>query len=126
MKRKSWVVGDHGVRPNGPPDECFYCQAKVGTEHVTGCVIRSRTVVAKATIEIVMSIPEDWTAEDFYSRHTDGTYCLNNLADTFSEMVERLNAAGACACDMAQLDYVREAEPGDEKQSQMFVDILES
>jgi hypothetical protein len=35
---------DFGIRPAGPPDECFYCRRKVGYYHTEDCVVIVRDV----------------------------------------------------------------------------------
>jgi hypothetical protein len=33
------AVNDHGIRPAGLPDQCFYCHQKVGSPHARDCVV---------------------------------------------------------------------------------------
>lgn len=35
---------DDGIRPAGKPDECFYCNSKVGEEHGRQCCIVTKLV----------------------------------------------------------------------------------
>ncbi len=41
---------DDGIRPAGKPDQCFYCQQKVGSEHKKDC---RKGVMDKYIIEAV-------------------------------------------------------------------------
>lgn len=86
------------ARPLGKPDECFYCQAPMGAEHRPECVIPSKLVVVRLTIDTLVSVPishERDTIEAAYGGEL--SYCADNT-------LERLGAWAAnkekpdCAC----------------------------
>lgn len=54
------VTPENGPRPAGKPNECFYCEAKLGEEHRVGCVLRTKRVAVRAVIEYEVMIPEHW------------------------------------------------------------------
>lgn len=121
MKRSDWISGPHGVRPNGKPTECFYCNAPVGEEHSVGCVIRSRTVVVRTTIEHVVVVPEDWDTSLIEFARNESSSCTDNIFVELDELTGRLNKADICSCGMVDTTYVREATAEDEERSILFV-----
>lgn len=113
------VTPENGPRPNGPPDECFYCQAKVGTPHVNGCCCRLRSVVATFSINLILKVPEHWEKEDIEFKFNDGTWCASNL---LRELYLRFgqDEAEKCACGFIKAEYRREAKDEDVKFFESF------
>jgi len=109
MKHDSWKVGK-GVRSQRP-GECFYCGAKVGAEHNWDCVCRLRTVVVRATVDLVREVPEDWTKEDIESQLNESSWCASNILDDFTRIVA---ARDSCICEASSFEYLREASEKDE------------
>lgn len=78
------IIGDDGIRPKRPPDECFYCHQKVGQEHGRECaVIRKRVqydvlydneVIGTYTTEV----PCFWTKQDAEFHKNDSSWCAGN------------------------------------------------
>lgn len=103
----TWTVTkENGPRPAGHPDECFYCQQPIGSQHKPDCVLRERTVVVRLTVEYPIRIPEFWTTEDLEFHRNEGTWCSNNLVDD----IEKLR----CVCGQSEFKYVREATADDD------------
>lgn len=127
MRRNNWPVADYGVRPAGPQDACFYCQAKLGTQHRMGCVIRDRTIVVRLTVEYVRTVPEDWSVEQIEFFHNEGTRCSDNDIEELQELCSRLEKDEAgCLCDVSSVVFVREATAEDEKSNLLFVEMCSS
>lgn len=124
MQRNDWPVSDHGIRPNGDPNKCFYCSAERGAQHRMGCVIRDRTVVVRTIVEHVITVPEDWTKDNI--EFTEGSSCSDNHLERLGEMTERLDTAGKCTCGMLTIEYVREATKEDEEGSECYVAASQS
>jgi hypothetical protein len=118
MLRNNWLVGEHAVRPAGKPDECFYCNAKVGAQHRSGCVIRSRTVLIKTIVEHTIDVPEDWPISMI--EFTEGSSCSDNMIRDLQRLVDRLNDDG-CTCGMVTREFIREATAEDETESKLHV-----
>lgn len=89
------VTKEHGVRPAGPQDKCFYCGKPIGSEHKENCVMRERTVKLRVTFDIIKAVPESWDKKTIES-HYGGkwSYCMTNLADIIGE-----GSAYGCMCD---------------------------
>lgn len=102
------VRSDHGPRPAGPPDRCFYCDARLGELHADECALRTRTVVVRATVEYVIEVPEFWDEHTVEFSRNDSSWCASNI---FHEL-EALEA-GQCLCPFVSFAFVREAS-GDE------------
>jgi hypothetical protein len=100
---------EHGPRPAGQPDRCYYCRVSVGESHAHGCVMRRRSVVLRTTIEYVVMIPEDWTPEQVRVHRNETSWCANNLLDDMSRIRD-----SACLCDFTYTSFVREATAADE------------
>lgn len=127
MKRSThWLVADHGIRPAGKPDRCFYCDAPLGRDHSDGCVIRSRTVVVRFHVDLVVDVPEDWDAEMINFRYNESSWCADNLAEDLSATVNRLDDKGGCLCQFVEAEFVREATDEDETAQHLRVNELPS
>lgn len=122
-----WLVADHGIRPAGPPDRCFYCDRKMGQEHKDGCVIRKRTVVVRYQIDLVVSIPEDCTADMINFRYNESTWCGDNLVDDIAAAAQRMEDGPAgCLCPVVHAQYLREATEEDEALQRLRANELPS
>lgn len=89
---------DNGIRPLGKPDQCFYCNARVGQEHDRGCttiyqIVKYRVYMnldARATesdkgIEVGTFTREDPIQWDTYFcdfHKNDSSWCADNALDT--------------------------------------------
>jgi len=111
MKRHSWKVDSYSTRPAGKPDECFYCNAKIGLDHKVGCVIRCRTVMVRVSFDIIRTVPEDWEASMVEFHMNESSSCKDNLLDEIEKQAERLG----CACGFGEGVFLREATEEDEE-----------
>lgn len=114
MKKTNWPVGAHGVRPAGPPDRCFYCGERVADQHHQSCVIREKTVIVRYSFEVLETIPEHWTAEDFERAKNQGSWCFDNAFNTIDATTTRMNGEESCTCGLGKAEFVREATEEDE------------
>src|SRR4051794_13783692 len=117
MKRDNWPVEEHGIRPAGKPDECFYCHEPKGGVHKPSCVIRKRTVVVELRMELVLSEPEHWAPEDIEFFFSESSSCQSNIVNR----LEALRARLGCICGLVDVTYVREAKEEDEQLQKLFV-----
>ncbi|MCK9570948.1 hypothetical protein M0R72_18510 [Candidatus Pacearchaeota archaeon] len=101
---KDWpLVDEHddGIRPAGNPDECFYCNKKIGTPHGKDCVCVTKRVKVEYRFEIEIDIPHHWEAEDFEFHRNHGSWCADNAAGD----IERFVGDG-CACECFEAKYI--------------------
>ena len=117
MKRNNWEVKDYGIRPAGSPNHCFYCSAVKGDEHKVDCVIRSRTIVMKMEVEMVLKVPEDWDKKQCEFHRNEGSWCSSNIIDELKRMDNELG----CLCENTKFKFLREATEEDEKSLKVFV-----
>jgi len=54
------VPGDHGIRPAGKPDECFYCSQRIGVPHKPDCVMVTKRVRVRYSFDIEIDVPHHW------------------------------------------------------------------
>ena len=112
MERTNWTVGEYSVRPAGNPNECFYCNAKVGEQHKEDCVIRSRTVNIDFTVHMVMDVPEFWDEGNINFHFNDGSWCASNL---LKKLILREEETDKCLCSIVDAKYIGEATEEDEE-----------
>ena len=66
---------DDGIRPAGKPDECFYCNSKVGKPHGHDCVCVKKKVRVLYTIEAVIEVPHSHDADEIIAfENHDGVW----------------------------------------------------
>jgi hypothetical protein len=121
MKRSNWLVADYGIRPAGKPDECFYCNRKIATEHAEGCVVRNRTVVIKVEMEVIVEVPEDWTVGNIDFKYNESSSCSDNLLEEIVEHYCTEEGSGICACPFTSVTFLREATVEDEEKHEKYV-----
>ena len=93
MKRQDWIVKDHGIRPKGDVDKCFYCGARLGEQHRRSCVIRHKTTIMDVSLRIIVDVPEQWDAGKIEDYHLgDGVLAavLTNLLNQYGNFGEVL------------------------------------
>lgn len=122
MKRTNWIAGPFSARPAGKPTECFYCGVQLGATHEVGCVIRQSTVIVKLEVEMILSVPEDWSADAVEFHSNESSSCANNLLRDLDAMGERLG----CLCGHLKTTFVRDATVEDEAHFKMSVNNEES
>ena len=86
---------DHGIRPAGRPDQCFYCRSMVGEEHKSDCVVVTKRVRLKATIFYDVEVPHDWDQKMIEFRYNDSTWCTTNVTQDIKKYAEK---SGDCLC----------------------------
>lgn len=109
----SHIVREGDIRPARPDGTCFYCRAALGEAHIIGCVIRSRTVVIRIELEVVVDVPDDWDSERIDFRYDGSSYCIDNLLTDLGTWADRDEKRCGCSCGVAGAFYVREATPED-------------
>lgn len=128
MRHDNWVVrpDDHGIRPAGPRDACFYCHSLVGELHGSECVIPQRTVVLSASdwiderYEFVVSVadchdPE--TIEFLFNDHFHYLDALRSLVGPYPYNKCWPVAEKVIASKQIDVAYMREATALDEERS---------
>lgn len=97
-----------------------------GAEHKPECAVRSRTVVVRAIVEYVVSVPEDWTEELILFQRNDGSWCASNGLNEIVQLIQNDDAHDRCACGYIRYEFVREATKEDEEQFGVKVEDIPS
>lgn len=107
------VTSDHGPRPAGRSDECFYCHAPVGTLHDETCVLYQRTVSVEVKVRYNITVPAEWDERMVLFHRNEGTWCASNVID---ELEDRFgDDADRCMCSVMEvrvIDYDPELSIG--------------
>jgi len=72
------AINDDGIRPAGEPDECFYCKQEVGQPHGRVCVMVTKRVLVRYTVDVEISVPHYSDAEQIidFENHEGDSYNL--------------------------------------------------
>lgn len=105
------LANDDGIRPAGNPDECFYCQQKVGTPHKETCVCVNKKVKIRAIVEYEVEVPFCWDKEDIEFHRNEGSWCASNLIDELSN-IDHEGEDDICLCGIAKFEFVEVTVPG--------------
>ncbi len=108
---KTWpmvVWNDDGIRPAGPADACFYCNEKIGSLHGADCVIVQKKIRARYIIEVDLTVPYHWTAEDFEFHRNDGSWCADNAIGDIERHQSMTDGKDCtpCLCDRFRAEFV--------------------
>jgi hypothetical protein len=87
---------DHGIRPAGKPDACFYCGSKVGERHGPDCAVVVKRVRVRYSFEFDISVPHHWTKETVEFHRNESSWCASNAID---ELAKEFPEDGPCPCD---------------------------
>mgnify|MGYP001611261027 CR=1 FL=1 len=105
MIQDNWpkvVYNDDGIRPAGKPDECFYCRNKVGQSHSKNCVIVTKRIKLRYTIDVEINVPHFWTKETIEFHRNENGWCADNLISELEEFGEEKG----CLCNYTTAEYV--------------------
>lgn len=104
----SWPVvikNDDGIRPAGNPDECFYCQRKIGEEHSRECVTITKLVKVRYIYEIEIPVPNYWSSEDIEFHRNESSWCADNSFDEIEAYI-----GDNCACKCFKAEFVSDVD----------------
>ena len=80
------IENDHGIRPAGPKNACFYCRSKIGQKHSYTCAIVEQEVECIAmfdkydeTVTFRITVPFFWKGEDIDYHFNESGWCADNL-----------------------------------------------
>lgn len=87
---------DHGIRPAGRPDACFYCHSKVGEEHGRNCVVVTKLVEVEVVIATeegrlvgvwTLDEPHYWKPENTEFHKNESSWCAGNIFYSWDDVV---------------------------------------
>lgn len=125
MTPKNWPVvhkRDGGIRPAGEPNECFYCQRKIGQTHESTCVmvtkrvlLRVATLDEKITGSWELDTPHSFEPEVIERMRNESSWCQNNIFGSnvvwdqrgAIKKLETMARAHGCLCGKLRFTFVR-------------------
>lgn len=99
---------DDGIRPAGLPDECFYCNSKVGTAHALDCVAVKKLVRVRYEFDIDKLFPYSWSAQDITEFMQSSTWCADNAIEDLKRHTRR---TASCLCGPFKGTFLNEQDP---------------
>lgn len=105
------LVNDDGIRPAGKPDECFYCNRKVGKPHGLDCTVVTKLVKVRYTIEAIIEVPWFWHEGSVEFHRNESSWCMSNVVNDLKADVERREKdpsgpGGQCLCRSGKAEFV--------------------
>jgi hypothetical protein len=112
----SWPLvhrSDDGIRPAGKPDECFYCNQRIGDKHGPECVAVHKKVLVKIEMEIEIEVPSFWDEDAINFHYNEGTWCANNIPELIQEYLAGFDEGQCVLCPAFSAKYLGDsgAEP---------------
>lgn len=89
---------------------CFYCHKKVGKRHADDCVLWTRPVTIRLSVEYIIEVPHFWDKDRIEFHRNDSSWCAGNALD---ELDDRFASENPCLCSAAVFEYVGEVEGSD-------------
>lgn len=106
---------DDGIRPAGAPDECFYCQQKVGQPHKPDCVTVTKNVLYDVLMDdkkvgtLLWPEPHGWSPEQCEFVRNESSWCadnaINSIKWTDPEAEKTIAALGEWECSCSRLGF---------------------
>lgn len=110
------VTADHGPRPAGKPDECFYCHEKVGGDHKDDCVLFQKLVVVEVKFTYIRTAPAGFTDQDIEFGMNESSSCADNMLAELNRLYPKDDEfAVHCLCGHAEGRVLRDATVEDTK-----------
>lgn len=106
------LVTKKDVAPAGKPDECFWCNQKIGHRHLWKCAAVTRKVLLKVTLKLEEDVPVSWDAKKINWRYNKSSWCGSNLERIVSDNIEKLGRNGRCGCKLLidDVEYIEDGE----------------
>lgn len=101
-------VTEKAKRPAGRAGVCTYCKEPINGFHKDDCVLISKKVKVRMTVEYEIEVPASWDAEMVEYHRNEGSWCADNAIDELEAVAER----NGCLCDICRFEYVgNESDP---------------
>lgn len=105
----TWPIvleNDFGIRPAGEPDTCFYCNQKVGQEHLRDCVTIKKKIKVRYCFEIEIDVPHFWESDNVEFHLNESSWCADNAVGELVEYQEKQEEQGWCMCDSFYGEFI--------------------
>jgi hypothetical protein len=104
MGDSKFIVTEKAMRPATDARECFYCNRPIGEAHKADCVLVSKRVKVRMTVEYFVEVPSDWDKHQIEFQRNGGSWCSQNAIAELEELVE----GGDCLCGRMEFEYLGE------------------
>lgn len=99
-----FLVTSKAARPAGKPDECFYCQQKIGSAHKGDCVLIRKRVTVRMTVEYDIEVPAAWGKDEIEFQRNESSWCATNAIKELSNQFDTDEAE--CMCPVSHFTYI--------------------
>lgn len=100
-----FTVTEEAMRPASDKRQCFYCQQAIGEVHKPNCVLISRKVKVRMTVEYEVEVPAHWDKSNIEFHRNEGSWCTNNAIDELTSIFEGEEENG-CMCSCTEFEYL--------------------
>ena len=97
-----YKVTKKAMRPVSNVEGCFYCGSSIGSYHKDSCVLVSKRVKVKATIEYEIEVPNSWSKKDVEFHRNEGSWCASNMLGEMKKLEEK----EGCLCQFTKFEYI--------------------
>lgn len=100
-----WAVEPQDERPARPDGRCFYCDEPIGGKHKKTCVIPSRIVRVKFSVEVEVTAPlAEGFDDDWVNHHyNESSWCGSNLISLLEQVEQE---SDGCLCSVVSAKVV--------------------
>ncbi len=99
----TFIVTAAARRPASDKHECFYCNQAVGAEHKPDCVLISKKVKVRATIEYEIEVPAHWESGMTEFHRNESSWCKDNMIRELQAIADLKND---CLCSHVEFEYL--------------------
>lgn len=92
-----YIVTEKAERPNGRKGLCFYCGRKVGESHAFDCVLISKKVRLRMTVEYEVRVPAHWDKDRVEFHRNESSWCADNAVAELQELLSD-DSCTLCGC----------------------------
>jgi len=102
---EKFIVSKQAMRPASDEEECFYCNIAIGGHHKDTCVLVSKKVKVKLTVEYEVEVPSFWNKDNIEFHRNESSWCADNAMDELIEVFD-IDNEESCMCGHLNFEYV--------------------
>lgn len=88
-------VTEKSQRPARKDGTCFYCNQPIGGFHEFTCVLISKKVKVRMTVDYHVEVPAYWDSHMIEFHRNEGSWCMNNAI----QELENISNKNGCLCE---------------------------
>ena len=98
VRVSKFIVTEKARRRADMRPKCFYCQQPIGQPHEDDCVLISKKVHVRMTVEYEVRVPHHWSVSNILFHRNESSWCMNNAARELMHLVHEAEKNGDCLC----------------------------